>query len=61
MSKTMSKKPLWPTDDDVYELEGDHKFAPDGRKVQQSERVGGMAPDADPEHPKSGASRHRRR
>ena len=51
-----SKTSSWPSDDEVREHEGDHAFTDDGRKVRNSERVGGMAPDADPEHqpPKTG-------
>jgi hypothetical protein len=41
------RPPTWPSDDQVRELEGDQEFTDDGRKVSDSERVGGMAPDAD--------------
>ena len=44
-----SHKSIWPSDDKVRELEGDREFADDGRKVNESGRVGGMAPDTDPE------------
>jgi hypothetical protein len=44
------KKPSsWPSDDQVRELEGDDELTDDGRKATQSGRVGGMAPDVDPE------------
>ena len=39
------------SDDQVREPGGDRAFTEDGRKVTDSERVGGMAPDADPERP----------
>jgi hypothetical protein len=41
------RPPTWPSDDQVRELEGDHEFTDDGRKVSESERVGAMTPDAD--------------
>lgn len=44
-------QPIWPSDDQIREQEGDRAFTKDGRKVRDSERVGGMAPDIDPEHP----------
>jgi hypothetical protein len=46
------RPPTWPPDDQVRELdelEDDREFTDDGRKVSDSERVGGMAPDADAE------------
>jgi hypothetical protein len=43
------QRPLWPSDDQVHEMDGDREFTDDGRKVNESERVGGMAPDSDPE------------
>jgi hypothetical protein len=49
---TPSKRPRWPSDDKVRELDGDREFTDDGRKVNGSERVGGMAPDADAEAPR---------
>jgi hypothetical protein len=49
------ERPLWPSDDQLREQEGDHAFADDGRKVRASERVGGMAPDIDPEPAPPGA------
>jgi len=49
------ERPIWPSDDQLREQEGDHVFADDGRKVRASERVGGMAPDIDPESPPPGA------
>jgi hypothetical protein len=47
---TPAKRPIWPNDDQVRERE-DREFTDDGRKLTESERVGGMAPDADPEAP----------
>ena len=47
---TPPSRPLWPNDDQVRERP-DREFTDDGRKVTESERVGGMAPDADPEAP----------
>jgi hypothetical protein len=41
--------PTWPSDDQVRELEGSDRFTDDGRKVTESERVGGMSPDSDAE------------
>lgn len=49
------QRPIWPSDDQVREQEDDHAFSADGRKVRDSERVGGMAPDADPEPPSPSA------
>jgi hypothetical protein len=43
------KRPLWPTDDQVRELEGDRELTDDGRKVDNANQVGVTAPDADPE------------
>ena len=48
---TPPKRPIWPSDDQVYERERDREFTDDGRKVNDSEHVGGIAPDADPEPP----------
>jgi hypothetical protein len=45
---TRTKQPRWPSDDDVREP-SDEAFTDDGRKRQDSERVGGMAPDVEPE------------
>jgi hypothetical protein len=48
-----SKKPsTLPSDDQVRELEGNEgndDLTDDGRKATESERVGAMAPDADPD------------
>lgn len=44
-----NKRPVWPTDDQVRELEGDRELTDDGRKVDNSEHVGAAAPDADPD------------
>jgi hypothetical protein len=43
------QRSIWPSDDKLQGLEGDREFTDDGRKVNESERVGGMAPDADPD------------
>jgi hypothetical protein len=48
---TPPKRPIWPSDDQVREAEPGSEFTDDGRKLTESERVGGMAPDADPERP----------
>jgi hypothetical protein len=48
---TPPKRPLWPSDDQVREVEIEREFTDDGRKINESERVGGMAPDADPDAP----------
>jgi hypothetical protein len=45
------QRPIWPSDDQVRDPEGNREFTEDGRKVTDSERVGGMTPDADPEPP----------
>ena len=42
-------RPTWPTDDEVREREGDEVLSDDGRKLQDSERVGALAPDTDPD------------
>jgi hypothetical protein len=54
------RPPTWPSDDQVRELDGDETFTDDGRKLHESERVGGMAPDADPEQPRPRPVRPRR-
>jgi hypothetical protein len=58
---SIKQRPIWPSDDQVHEREGDREFTDDGRKVNESERVGGMAPDADPDpqapRPRKGAPR----
>ncbi len=43
------KHPHWPSDDQIREQANDREFSDDGRKLTDSERVGGLAPDADPE------------
>lgn len=53
--------PTWPDDDQIREQDGDRTFTDDGRKVHDSDRVGGMAPDADPEHRPQKAHRRNRR
>ena len=40
-------------------LHPDDQFAPDGRKLEDSERVGGMAPDTDPDTPLTRPPRRR--
>ena len=55
------QRPIWPSDDQVREPGGDRAFTEDGRKVADSERVGGMAPDADPECPAPRPDRRTRR
>ena len=55
------KRPIWPSDDQVREHEGDRAFTGDGRKVTGSEHVGGIAPDSDPEHPTPGTPQRPRR
>jgi hypothetical protein len=56
------RPPTWPPDDQVRELEDDGEFTDDGRKVSDSERVGGMAPDTDAEpDPRFKRPRHRSR
>jgi hypothetical protein len=54
------KHPHWPSDDQVREQANDREFTDDGRKLTESGRVGGLAPDADPEPP-HGPHRPRRR
>ena len=44
-----TKPPVWPSDDQIRERDGKDQFTGDGRKLQDSERVGGLAPDADPD------------
>jgi hypothetical protein len=48
-SKQQPPHQAWPSDDRVRELDHDAEFTGDGRKLQDSERVGGMAPDVDPD------------
>jgi hypothetical protein len=59
------RPPTWPSDDQVREQEGDDEFTDDGRKVTESERVGGMAPDTDdasePDHRVKRPRHHSRR
>jgi hypothetical protein len=50
------QRPIWPSDDQVRESQGDRELTEDGRKVNDSERVGGITPDTDPE-PSSSPSR----
>lgn len=58
---TRPRRPVWPSDDQVRERDGDRDFTDDGRKLIGSERVGGMAPDADPDPPAPGPGRGIRR
>jgi hypothetical protein len=46
------KRPRWPSDDQVRELDGDREFTDDGRKLNSQEHVGATTPDADPERPR---------
>jgi len=46
---TPPKPPRWPSDDQLREPGLDEAFTDDGRKRSGSERVGGLAPDTDPE------------
>jgi hypothetical protein len=46
---TQPRRPFWPSDDQVRDQQADDEFTGDGRKLTGSDRVGGMAPDADPE------------
>ena len=48
---TQPKRPIWPSDDQLREQKDGEVFTPGGRKVIDSEHVGGMAPDTDPERP----------
>ena len=54
---------MWPSDDELRELEGDQEFTDDGRKVNDAEHVGASVPDtdADPENPRPMRPRHRSR
>jgi hypothetical protein len=45
------KPPIWPSDDQVREQDGNDALTDDGRKLQEAEHVGANAPDADPERP----------
>jgi hypothetical protein len=54
------KHPHWPSDDQIREQANDREFSDDGRKLFESGRVGGLAPDADPDLPRR-AGRPRRR
>jgi hypothetical protein len=45
------QRSTWPSDDAVRELEGDEVTSDDGRKLQDSEHVGAMSPDADADQP----------
>jgi hypothetical protein len=56
---TRPKQPKWPSDDQVREP-SDEAFTDDGRKRQDSERVGGMAPDVEPEQQRRRRFGHRR-
>jgi hypothetical protein len=54
------KHPYWPSDDQVREQANDREFTDDGRKLFESERVGGLAPDADPDPPRQPGRRRGR-
>jgi hypothetical protein len=60
MSKT-KHRPVWPSDDQVRELEGDQEFTDEGRKVTDADHVGASVPDTDPEHSHRMRPRHRSR
>lgn len=47
MAPTTPKRPIWPSDDQVREHEGDRVYGDDGRKVTGTEHVGATVPDAD--------------
>jgi hypothetical protein len=46
------RHPHWPSDDQVREQASDREFTDDGRKLFESGRVGGLAPDTDPDLPR---------
>jgi hypothetical protein len=54
------KHARWPSDDHLREQRNDDEFTGDGRKLIGSDRVGGLAPDADPEPPPASSRRPRR-
>jgi hypothetical protein len=54
------KHPHWPSDDQVREQANHREFTDDGRKLFESERVGGLAPDADPDLPRQPRRARRR-
>lgn len=47
--KSPKDRPIWPTDDQVRELDRADDLSEDGRKLQDAERVGALSPDADPD------------
>jgi len=46
---TAPTQPHWPSDDQLREQRDGEQFTDDGRKLTESPRVGGLAPDADPD------------
>ena len=48
---TQPKRSIWPSDDQLREQKDDQEFTDGGRKVVDSEHVGGMSPDADDTDP----------
>jgi hypothetical protein len=57
---TQPRRPHWPSDDQVREQRDHEEFTGDGRKLIESPRVGGLAPDADPEGPPASPRRRSR-
>ncbi|HEX3766523.1 MAG TPA: hypothetical protein VHW23_47845 [Kofleriaceae bacterium] len=57
---TPSTRLRWPSDDQLREQHEDEQFTEDGRKLTASPRVGGLAPDADPDAPPPAAQPTRR-
>lgn len=56
---TSPTRPHWPSDDQLREQHNDEQFTDDGRKLTDSPRVGGLAPDADPDAPPPATRRAR--
>jgi hypothetical protein len=56
---TPSRHLHWPSDDQLREQHNDEQFTEDGRKLTGSPRVGGLAPDADPDAPPPASRRTR--
>jgi hypothetical protein len=50
---------VWPSDDDIYEIDDDGDFSDEGRKRQGTAHVGAKTPDADPERPRPRKARPR--
>jgi hypothetical protein len=60
MSRTKHRS-VWPSDDQLRELDDDQQFTDDGRKATEADHVGGMAPDTDPARQRGMRPRHRSR